>query len=124
MRLLAVCLLFLCAPVALAQTKCLQTAGEIQPKLSAEQRRDFQTRLTQARADFEKSQSAESSIWLGRRTAYLGRYKEAIAIYTGAIAKYPKDARLFRNRGHRLITLRCFYDAIKDFEKAANLFKG
>lgn len=124
MKLLAVSVFFLFAPITLAQTNCLQTAGEIEPKLSAEQRRDFQARLAQARADFEKNQSADNSIWLGRRTAYLGRYKEAIAIYTDAIAKYPKDARLYRHRGHRLITLRCFDDAIKDFQKAAKLVKG
>ncbi|MGQ0761409.1 MAG: tetratricopeptide repeat protein [Acidobacteriota bacterium] len=116
--------LVLFAGAAPAQTKCLQTAGEIQPKLSAEQRRDFQARLVQARADAEKNQSADSLIWLGRRTAYLGRYKEAIAIYTDGISKYPKDARLYRHRGHRLITLRCFADAIKDFKKAAKLIKG
>ncbi len=31
---------------------------------------------------------------------------------------------LYRHRGHRFITLRCFDDAIKDFEKAAKLVKG
>ena len=116
--------LFLFASTAFAQPNCLQTAGEIQPKLSREARRDFDTRLAHARADFEKNQSADNSIWLGRRTAYLGRYKEAIGIYTEAIAKYPKDARLYRHRGHRFITVRCFDDAIKDFEKAAKLIKG
>lgn len=124
MRVLLAAFLFLFASTSFAQTNCPQTAGEIQPKLSAEQRRDFQTRLAQTRADFEKNQSADNSIWLGRRTAYLGRYKEAIAIYTDAITKYPKDARLYRHRGHRLITIRCFDDAIKDFEKAAKLVKG
>lgn len=124
MKLLAVFLFFLCAPVALAQTKCLQAAGEIQPKLSAETRRDFQIKLSIAEADFRKEPNPDNSIWFGRRTAYLGRYKDAIAIYTDAIAKYPKDPRLYRHRGHRFITLRCFDDAIKDFEKAAKLIKG
>ena len=123
-RLLAVSVFFLFAPIAFAQPNCLKTAGEIQPKLSAETRRDFEARLTTAQADFEKELSSNNSIWLGRRTAYLGRYKESIAIYTDAIAKYPKDARLYRHRGHRFITLRCFDDAIKDFEKAAKLIKG
>jgi tetratricopeptide (TPR) repeat protein len=66
----------------------------------------------------------ENSIWLGRRTAYLGRYKEAIAIYNDAIRKFPDDARLYRHRGHRLITLRCFDSAVVDFKKAARLIKG
>jgi len=124
MRVLLAVVLFLFASTTFAQTNCLQTAGEVQPKLSAETRRDFETKLTAARADFAKEPNADNSIWLGRRTAYLGRYKESIAIYTDAIAKYPKDARLYRHRGHRLITLRCFDDAIKDFEKAAKLIKG
>src|SRR5688500_6929717 len=93
--------LFLFALTTFAQGKCLQAAGEIQPKLSAEQRRDFEIKLTTARADFQKEPSADNSIWLGRRTAYLGRYKESIAIFTDAIIKYPKDARLYRHRGHR-----------------------
>jgi tetratricopeptide (TPR) repeat protein len=116
--------LLLFAPAAPAHSNCLPTAREIPPQLSAETRRDFETKRTQARTDFEKDSSADNSIWLGRRTAYLGRYKEAIAIYTDAIAKYPKDARFYRHRGHRFITLRCFDDAIKDFEKAAKLIKG
>ena len=124
MKLLALCLFFLCAPIALAQPNCPQTAGQVAPKLSAETRREFEARLTTARADFQKEPSADNSIWLGRRTAYLGRYKEAIAIYSTAIEKFPKDARLYRHRGHRLITLRCFDDAIADLRKAAKLIKG
>lgn len=123
MKLLVLCLFFFCASIALAQPNCLQTAGEIQPRLSAETRRDFEAKLTTARANFEKEPSADNSIWLGRRTAYLGRYKEAISIFTNAIEKSPKDARLYRHRGHRFITLRCFDDAIKDFRKAAGLIK-
>ena len=122
--LASVCLIFLFASVAQAQPKCFETAGEIQPKLSAETRRDFETKLTNARGDFQKDASADNAIWLGRRTAYLGRYKEAIALYTDAIEKFPKDARLYRHRGHRFITLRCFDDAIADFRKAAKLIKG
>jgi tetratricopeptide (TPR) repeat protein len=124
MRTFILILLFLFSSTTFAQTKCLQTAGEVAPKLSAETRRDFENKLTIARADFEKEPSADNAIWLGRRTAYLGRYKEAIAIYSKAIEKFPKDGRLYRHRGHRLITLRCFDDAISDFRKAAKLVKG
>lgn len=124
MRVLLTGFLCLFASTAFAQTNCLQTAGEIQPKLSAETGRDFEIKLTIAGADFRKLPNADNSIWFGRRTAYLGRYKDAIAIYTDAITKYPKDARLYRHRGHRFITIRCFDDAIKDFEKAAKLVKG
>jgi tetratricopeptide (TPR) repeat protein len=124
MKILIAALFFTFTASTIAQPNCLQTAGEVAPKLSAEARRDFESKLAQARADFEKDQSADKYVWLGRRTAYLGRYKEAIAVFTDAITKYPKDARLYRHRGHRFITLRCFDDAIKDFEKAAKLVKG
>ena len=62
-------------------------------------------------------------IWLGRRMAYLGDYKKAIAIYTEGIEKHPKDARMYRHRGHRYITTRQLDLAIKDFEKAVTLIQ-
>ena len=110
---------------AFAQTNCLQTASEIQPQLSAETQREFEARLNEARERFDKdSRSADNIIWLGRRTAYLGRYKDAIRIYTQGIEQFPADARLYRHRGHRFITLRCFDAAIADFEKASKLISG
>ena len=111
--------------VASAQTNCVQKAREASPQLSAETRRDFETKLIEARDLYEKDpKSAERIIWLGRRTAYLGRYKDAIAIFTTGLRQFPDDARLYRHRGHRFITLRCFDDAIVDFEKASKLIKG
>jgi tetratricopeptide (TPR) repeat protein len=111
--------------VAVAQTTCVQTAREVSPQLSTETQRDFETKLNEARQLFEKDpKSADRIIWLGRRTAYLGRYKEAIKIFTDGIKQFPSDARLYRHRGHRFITLRCFDDAIADFEKASKLIKG
>ena len=110
---------------ASAQTNCVKTAREVQPQLSAETQRDFETKLNEARANVEKDpRSADAVIWLGRRTAYLGHYKTAIAIFTDGIKQFPSDARLYRHRGHRLITLRCFDAAIADFEKAAQLIRG
>ena len=104
---------------------CVQTAREVQPQLSAETRKDFEAKLTEARHAFEKDpRSADAVIWLGRRTAYLGRYKDSIKIYADGIKQFPSDARLYRHRGHRLITLRCFDAAIADFEKAAQLIRG
>ncbi|MBC7933524.1 MAG: tetratricopeptide repeat protein [Rubrivivax sp.] len=125
MKILLAILLCLVASTTFAQKNCLETAREISPQLSSETRRDFETKLAQARGDFEEnSHNADSIIWLGRRTAYLGRYKDAIKVYTEGIKKFPTDARLYRHRGHRFITLRCFDAAIADFEKAAKLIKG
>ncbi|HET8783544.1 MAG TPA: tetratricopeptide repeat protein, partial [Pyrinomonadaceae bacterium] len=111
--------------VAPAPTNCVQTAREVSPQPSAETQRDFEAKLNEARELSEKDpKSVDRIIWLGRRTAYLGRYKDAIKIFTDGIKQFPSDARLYRHRGHRFITLRCFDDAITDFEKASKLIKG
>ena len=125
MNLPILCLTFLllCCSSALGQT-CLQRAQEIAPPLTRGTRRDFETKLAEARKNVETEASADNLIWLGRRTAYLGRYKESIRIFTEAIEKFPDDARLFRHRGHRFITLRCFDLAISDLNHAAKLSKG
>src|SRR5687767_15840893 len=105
MKTLFAILFCLFSTAALARASCLQTAKEVPPQLSAETRRDFETKLNEARELFEKdSRSAERIIWLGRRTAYLGRYKDAIEIYSEGIKQFPADARLYRHRGHRFIT--------------------
>ncbi len=67
---------------------------------------------------------ADNIIWFGRRTAYAGDYREAIRIYTEGIGKFPDDARFYRHRGHRYISIREFDRAIQDFEKAATLIEG
>ena len=67
------------------------------------------------------SNDKDAIIWFGRRTAYLGHYNDAIAIYTMGIEKYPDEPRLYRHRGHRYISIRKFDEAITDFEKAGQL---
>jgi tetratricopeptide (TPR) repeat protein len=63
-------------------------------------------------------------IWLGRRLAYLGYYRPAIAAYSEALSRYPGDARLLRHRAHRNITVRNLDAAIADFVAAAKLVQG
>ncbi|MEM8928025.1 MAG: hypothetical protein AAGC45_07465 [Bacteroidota bacterium] len=65
--------------------------------------------------------SAEALIWYGRRTAYLGHFQKAIAIYSKGIQKFPQDARMYRHRGHRYISTRQYDKAIVDLKKAAAL---
>ncbi len=67
---------------------------------------------------------ADSIIWYGRRTAYAGDYRQAIRIFTDGIAKHPQDARMYRHRGHRYISIREFDRAIADLEHAVQLIKG
>ena len=67
---------------------------------------------------------ADALIWVGRRLAYLGRYRESINAFTDGIRKHPRDARFYRHRGHRYITIRRFDQAIADLQKAAQLTRG
>lgn len=118
------CLLFVCAVSSFGQT-CFEQSQEIAPQLTKETRRDFETKLSEAKSRFESNpKDAESVIWLGRRTAYLGHYKEAIRVFTQGIESFPDDARLYRHRGHRYITVRCLDLAIQDFTQAAKLIRG
>ncbi|HYP54443.1 MAG TPA: tetratricopeptide repeat protein, partial [Pyrinomonadaceae bacterium] len=90
-----------------------------------EARRELERKLAEARAAYERDpDDADALIWLGRRTAYLGRFDDAVQIFTEGIRKHPSDARLYRHRGHRYITLRRFDLAVKDLERAAKLVKG
>jgi tetratricopeptide (TPR) repeat protein len=95
------------------------------PPVSAEARADMETKLKEAQAQYEANpKNADAIIWLGRRLAYLGRFTEAIDTYTKGIALFPRDARFYRHRGHRRITLRQFDGAISDLKKASQLVKG
>src|SRR6185369_15338136 len=116
-------LTLLCCSPALGQI-CLQRAEEIAPPLTRQTRRDFEAKLAEAKDNFDTNQTADNLIWLGRRTAYLGHYKEAIRIFSVGVTKFPDDARFLRHRGHRFITLRCFDLAIEDLNRAAKLIKG
>jgi tetratricopeptide (TPR) repeat protein len=68
--------------------------------------------------------NADAIIWYARRLGYLARYQQAIEVLTNGIELHPADARMYRHRGHRYLTLRCIDKAIADFEKAAELVKG
>lgn len=90
-----------------------------------EARAHMEAQLEEARAAYEADpDDADAIIWLGRRTAYLGRYREAVGIYTEGIRKHPEEPRMYRHRGHRWITLREFDRAIRDLERAAELIRG
>jgi len=95
------------------------------PPASPEARREMEARLAEARAAYRRNpRDADAAIWLGRRTAYLGRFREAVDIYTRGLRQHPRDARFLRHRGHRLITLRRFREAAADLSRAARLVRG
>jgi len=81
--------------------------------------------LAAARADYERDpDDADNIIWLGRRIAYTGDYRGAIEVFSEGIAKHPGDARFYRHRGHRYISIRELDRAIADLEQAAKLIAG
>jgi tetratricopeptide (TPR) repeat protein len=78
--------------------------------------------LIAAREAYERHPAdADSIIWYGRRLAYRGNYRGAIAVFSWGIERHPADARLFRHRGHRYITVRDFDRAIEDLLHATRL---
>jgi tetratricopeptide (TPR) repeat protein len=96
-------------------------AGSDTPEAEAR----MEAQLADAVAAWEKDRNdADALIWVGRSTAYLGRYREAIEIFSDGIARHPGDARMYRHRGHRYLTVREIDNAIADFEKAAGLIAG
>jgi tetratricopeptide (TPR) repeat protein len=110
-----------------AQVEAISLLGDSlrRPALAPEAEARLLAQLDSARRAYEAdSTSADALIWLGRRTAYLGRYRDAIAIYTDGIRKHANDPRLYRHRGHRYITLRRLNDAVADFRRAAELIHG
>jgi tetratricopeptide (TPR) repeat protein len=95
------------------------------PELAPETRARLEANLATAQAAYDRSpENADSIIWLGRRLAYLGRYREAIDVFSQGIELHPSDARLYRHRGHRYITVRELDAAVADFERAAALVSG
>ena len=96
---------------------CVNAAKQVKPELLEPAAQTYRANLAVAREAYNRNPTiAEEMIWYGRRTAYLGEYKDAIRIFTEGIRKFPNDARFYRHRGHRYITLRCFKDAIEDLE--------
>jgi len=111
--------------IAFSQTENCEDRQHPMPVLSDSLKKDFQKNLISAEKKFKTdSNNSEHTIWYGRRLAYLGFYKEAIDIYTKGINRFPANARFYRHRGHRYITMRCFDKAIADLKKATELISN
>jgi tetratricopeptide (TPR) repeat protein len=118
-----------CAVLASAQGRPEATTVTGKPlypmELPADARKPLEANLAQAEAEYAKNpKSEEAIIWLGRRQAYLWRYRDAIDTFSKGIALHPKSYTLYRHRGHRYITVREFDRAVSDFEKAAALIEN
>ncbi len=94
-------------------------------ELSPAVRANHEEKLAEAQENFADAPgNAHARIWLGRRTAYLGRYRDAIEIFSVGIEEHPHDARFLRHRGHRYISMRQFELAIADLERGTELIAG
>ena len=88
------------------------------PDVAERQARD----VSEAREDYDADpDDADAIIWLGRRIGYTGAFRDAIAVFSEGIEKHPGDARMYRHRGHRWISVREFDRAIEDLSRAAAL---
>lgn len=95
------------------------------PTLSAELLEQRTRELAEAEAALAAAPGdAEALIWVGRRQAYLGRYREAIETFSEGIRLHPDDARMYRHRAHRWITVRELDRAIEDFGRGVELIVG
>ncbi|REJ74785.1 MAG: tetratricopeptide repeat protein [Acidobacteria bacterium] len=88
-------------------------------------REELTVQLAAAEADLAAApESADALIWVGRRTAYLGRFREAIQVFGRGVERFPDDPRFLRHRGHRYISTRQLEDAVTDLEAAAAMIEG
>ncbi|MBM3263933.1 MAG: hypothetical protein FJY97_10980 [candidate division Zixibacteria bacterium] len=95
------------------------------PPMNPATRERLEANLAQVKTAYEANpDDPENIIWVGRRTAYLSGYHEAIDIYTEGLKKFPDHYKLLRHRGHRYISVRQFDRAIADLERAARLIEG
>jgi tetratricopeptide (TPR) repeat protein len=95
------------------------------PERPLDQRQRLELQLDSARQAYERNpDDAEALLWYGRRTAALGHYREAVGLFSEGIERHPRDARFYRFRGHRWITLRRFDRAVADLTRAARLTHG
>ncbi|MFL5386184.1 MAG: tetratricopeptide repeat protein [Longimicrobiaceae bacterium] len=132
-RLLALaCVLGSCAtvrrgpgPAGEPEAKSLFGQPLYSPEQPLEVRQRLEAQLDSARLAYEANpDQADAILWYGRRAAAAGHYRESISLFTEGIKKHPRDARFYRFRGHRWITVRRFDRAVGDLEHAVRLTRG
>ena len=109
-----------------AGAQCHSLLGEplFPPPVAADKRAALEQQLVEARARWQAApDDADALIWYGRRLGYLGQFREAVEVFGEGIQRHPEDARMWRFRGHRWITLREFDKAVEDLERAVQLIQ-
>lgn len=112
------------APVAVPGKSLLGTDLRA-PERSAGKQAELLLDLEIARRTMALAPEREDSyLWLGRRYAYLDRYREAIEVFTRGLDRFPDSYRLLRFRGRKYMRLRQFDAGIADYRRAAALAAG
>ncbi|MFG0329032.1 MAG: tetratricopeptide repeat protein [Phycisphaerales bacterium] len=123
---LGVIIFFMLSGCARSDHEATSLLGEPleRPALYPERQAEFERNLETARAEHDANPDAvDAIVWYGRRLAYLGRYRDAIEVYTEGLQRFPQSAELRRHRGHRYITVREFHRAIGDLRLASLLLE-
>lgn len=103
-----------------AEAFSLSGRALVPPALSSQVLMDREAKLAAAREQLARSSASRDAwIWVGRRLGYLGRYREAIDVYSEALERWPGDPFLLRHRGHRHLSVRAFGRAADDLAAAA-----
>ncbi len=113
------------APETWETRKLTDGAALLAPPVPEDKRGELEAALAASRAASEAApDDVDALIALGRRLGTVGRFREAVDVFTRGLQGHPDDARPWRFRGHRLITLRQFDAAEADLERAAALVEG
>ena len=118
----AVFVLLAMFPLCLTAQQATSLLGK--PLYSPTPKASLLAKLELRRENLASDPTADNLIWYARFQAYSGDYKAAIKSFTLGIRDFPKDARMYRHRGHRYITTREFDKAIADFDQAILLIEG
>lgn len=95
------------------------------PSWSDATQKRLETDLRIAKAVFAAAPDEEDSyIWLGRRYGYLGRYEDAIAVFSAGLEKFPDSYKLHRFRGRHRARSRDFDGAIADYLAGIEKMEG
>lgn len=111
-------------PVGWPEAFALDGSPRWPAALAAELRQRREAELAAAERQFATSGDVADRVWVGRRLAYLGRFREAIAWFGAGLAATPDEPHLLRHRGHRYVTVREFAAARSDLERAAAAVAG
>ncbi len=125
-RLASIAIVLATAAGAAQQPETLSLLGKplFPPSIDSDTRTQLESDLATARAAYNTKADADAALRVGRTSAALGRFGDAIEVFTRAIEAYPNDARLYAERGKDFITLRKFDLAERDLSKAMEPVEG